>query len=297
MTSNTISTVEDTLSRNPISTVKNTLSIGKNTRSGPESVARQNSLFHDSLLDSSVEHKRRTWTTLFSVGLQTLLIGTLILLPLWFTDVLPQQQLVTFLVAPPPPPSPPPPPAAPTASPTKAVKVSSNIVEERLLTPSRVPTKVHMITEEEAPPPPGVTGGVVGGVPGGTPGGQLDGVIGGIIRSNAYVPVVHPASKPTPTVQRVRVSQGVTQGLLIYKIDPTYPTPAHNARIQGTVVLAAVIGKDGNVTSLRLVNGNPMLANAAIDAVKQWRYKPFLLNGQPVEIETTVTVNFALHNG
>jgi protein TonB len=297
MTRNTISTVEDTLSRNSISTVKNTFSIGKSTRSGPESVARENNLFHDSLLDSGVERKRRTWTTLFSVGLQSLLIGTLILLPLWFTDALPQQQLVTFLVAPPPPP-PPPPPAASTASPTKAVKVSSNIVEGRLLTPSKVPTKVHMITEEEAPPPPGVTGGVIGGVPGGTPGGQLDGVIGGIIRSNSYVPVVHPVSKPAqPTVQRVRVSQGVTQGLLIYRIEPTYPTPAHNARIQGTVVLAAVIGKDGSVSSLRLVNGNPMLANAAIDAVKQWRYKPFLLNGQPVEIETTVTVNFALLNG
>ena len=253
--------------------------------------------FKDSLLDSSVERKRRTWTTLLSVGLQSLLIGTLILLPLWFTDALPTQQLVTFIVAPPPPPPPPPPPAESTASTPRAVKVSSNIAEERLFTPSKVPTKVHMINEEEAPPPSGVTGGVVGGVPGGTPGGQLDGVIGGIISSNSYVPVVHPVSKPAPTVQRVRVSQGVTKGLLVSRVEPDYPTVAHEARIQGTVVLDAVIGKDGSVERLQVVSGNPLLSQAAIDAVKQWRYKPFLLNGQPVEIETEVTVNFAMHNG
>jgi protein TonB len=95
----------------------------------------------------------------------------------------------------------------------------------------------------------------------------------------------------------MRVSQGLTQGLLVYRIEPTYPRLAQLARINGVVVLTAIIGKDGNVERLQLVSGNPLLAPAAIDAVKQWHYKPFLLNGQPIEIETTVTVNFQVHNG
>ena len=99
-----------------------------------------------------------------------------------------------------------------------------------------------------------------------------------------------------PAVKRVRVSPGVTKGLLAYRIEPTYPILAREAHIQGAVVLNAVIGKDGNIENLQLVSGHPMLAPAAIDAVRQWRYKPFLLNGQPLEVETTVTVTFALRS-
>jgi protein TonB len=99
-------------------------------------------------------------------------------------------------------------------------------------------------------------------------------------------------SKPVPTVQRVHISQGVTKGLLIYRVEPTYPPLAQQARIQGVVVLTAIISKDGNIQNLQVVGGHPMLAPAAIEAVKHWRYKPFLLNGQPVEVETTVTVTF-----
>lgn len=283
--------------RNTISTVESTFSIGSSTRSGLESVAREHALFSNILLDSSVQRKRTTWTTLVSFVLQSSVLGLLLLLPLWFTEALPKQQILTLLEAPPPPvPPPPPPPAASAASLTKAVKVTSNIAEERLLTPSRVPTKVQVIKEEdEGAPPVAAADGVVGGVPGGTPGGQLGGVIGGIISSNlAPVPKL---SKPVPTVQRVRVSQGLTKGLLVFRIEPTYPRLAQLGRVSGTVVLTAIIGKDGNVERLQLVSGNPLLAPAAIDAVKQWRYKPFLLNGQPVEIETTVTVNFEVHNG
>jgi protein TonB len=90
----------------------------------------------------------------------------------------------------------------------------------------------------------------------------------------------------------VRVSQGVTKGLLIYRVEPAYPPLAKQARIQGVVVMTALIDKGGNVQNLQVVSGHPLLAPAAIEAVKQWRYKPFLLNGQPVEVETTVTVNF-----
>jgi len=264
------------------------VTIGPLASAAPDKV-----LFEVSLLDSSVaQRKRRTWATLLSFVLQLFLIGLLLLLPLWFTDVLPKQQLLTLLEAPPPPPPPPPPPAASTPSAARVVKVTSNIANGRLRTPSRIPSKVQMIKEDDAPPPVATTGGVVGGVPGGIPGGQLDGVIGGIISSSSSPAAIPRLSPPPPAVQRVRVSQGVTKGLLIYRVEPAYPPLAKQARIQGVVVMTALIDKGGNVQNLQVVSGHPLLAPAAIEAVKQWRYKPFLLNGQPVEVETTVTVNF-----
>jgi len=131
-----------------------------------------------------------------------------------FTEALPKAQLLTFLIAPPPPP-PPPPPAAPMV---KVVRETDVLNNGGLRTPSRIPKKIEMIKEEEAPPP-APTGGVVGGIPGGIPGGQLGGVIGGIISSTSMgaVPKLEP-------VKRIRVSQGVTQGLLVHKIQPPYPT-------------------------------------------------------------------------
>ena len=103
-----------------------------------------------------------------------------------------------------------------------------------------------------------------------------------------------PGTAATPT--HVRVSQGVSQGLLVQAVKPTYPTLARSARVQGTVVLQVVIAKDGTIKSINAISGHPMLVPAAIDAVKQWRYKPYYLNGKPVEMETTVNVNFTLSN-
>ena len=261
------------------------------TKALDSSTAHDNGIFGTILLASSVgQRNRRTWATATSFLLQFLLIGFLLLLPLWFTEALPKQQLLTFLEAPPPPPPPPPPPASP--APVKIAKVASNIANGQLRTPSRIPAKVRMIKEDDAPPPVAITGGVVGGVPGGIPGGQLGGVIGGIISSSSSVAAIPTLSKPVPTVQRVRVSQGVIDGLLINRIEPTYPPLAQQARIQGVVVLTAIIGKDGSVQRLQVVSGHPLLAPAAIAAVKQWRYKPFVLNGAPLEVETTITVTF-----
>jgi protein TonB len=246
-------------------------------------------MFEDSLIESGGRLRtKRGATTLFSFLFQVMLIGLLILIPLLYTEELPKQQLMTFLVAPPPPPPPPPPAAAPI----KVVKtVQTDIVNGQLRTPTKIPEKVQMIKEEEAPPPVMATGGVVGGVPGGVPGGQMGGVIGGIISST---PIAVPK---VATPQRVRVSQGVSTGLLIRKVQPNYPPLARQARIQGSVVLQAEISKDGSIENLRLVSGHPMLAPAAIEAVKQWKYKPYFLNGEPVEVETQVTVNFTLSGG
>jgi protein TonB len=242
-------------------------------------------MFEDSLLESGGRLKtKRGRTTTFAIILEVALIGVMVLMPLIFTEALPKQQLMTFLVAPPPPPPPPPPPAAAV----KIVKqVQTDIVNGALRTPTKIPQKIQMIKEDEAPPSM-ASAGVVGGVPGGIPGGQMGGVIGGIISST---PVAVPK---VATPQRVRVSAGVTSGLLVRKVNPVYPPLARQARISGTVVLRAVISKDGSIENLSLVSGHPMLAPAAIDAVKQWKYKPYLLNGEPVEVDTEIQVNFTL---
>jgi periplasmic protein TonB len=246
-------------------------------------------MFEDSLIESGGRLRtKRGLTTSLSFVLQVVLVGILVLIPLLFTEALPKTQLMTFLVAPPPPPPPPPPPAA---APIKIVKqVQTDIVNGQLRTPTKIPEKVQMIKEDEAPPPVMSAAGVIGGVPGGVPGGSMGGVIGGIISSTPVVPKV-------ATPQRVRVSQGVTQGLLIRKIQPAYPPLARQARIQGSVLLQAEISKEGTIENLRLISGHPMLAPAAIEAVKQWRYKPYILNGEPVEVETQITVNFTLSGG
>jgi len=245
-------------------------------------------MFEDSLIESGGKLKtKRGWTSLISFALQVMIIGVMVLIPLIFTEALPKQQLMTFLVAPPPPPPPPPPAAAPV----KIVhQIQTDIVNGELRTPTKIPKKVEMIKEDEAPPQMAVTG-VVGGVPGGVPGGSMGGVMGSILSS---VPTVAPK---IATPQRVRVSSGVQSGLLVRKVPPQYPPLARQARIQGTVILQAEISKEGNIINLQLVSGHPMLAPAAIEAVKQWKYKPYLLNGEPVEVETTVQVNFTLAGG
>ncbi|MBZ5657145.1 MAG: energy transducer TonB [Acidobacteriia bacterium] len=120
-------------------------------------------------------------------------------------------------------------------------------------------------------------------------------------RSKTTEPVKSPAKgalgKSGPsTPQRVRVSQGVSTGLLIKKVTPNYPPLARQARVQGLIVLQAEISKEGTIQNLQLISGHPMLAPAAIEAVKQWRYKPYVINGKPVAVETQVTVDFALKN-
>lgn len=241
-------------------------------------------MFEDSLIESGRRLKtKRGLTSSIAFLFEAALVGVMVLIPLLFTDALPKAQLIASLVAPPPPPPPPPPPAAVV----HVVKqIQTDIVNGQLRTPTKIPKKVEIIKEDAAPPP--VMAGIVGGVPGGVPGGQMGGVIGGIISST---PVAVPK---VATPQRVRVSQGVTQGLLIRKVTPVYPALARQARIQGTVVLQAEISKTGDIQNLQTISGHPMLAPAAIEAVKQWKYRPYILNGEPVEVETQITVNFTL---
>jgi periplasmic protein TonB len=130
------------------------------------------------------------------------------------------------------------------------------------------------------------------GVPGGTGDPSASSVL------NAIVNLTPPAVVPRPTISApLRISEGVAQGFLVRQVQPVYPPLARQARIQGAVLLQAIIGKDGSIENLRLVSGHPMLAPAAIQAVRQWRYRPYTLNRQPVEVQTEITVNFVLGSG
>jgi protein TonB len=244
----------------------------------------------DDLVESTITPKRtnKRWTMVLSLVLQCAILFVLILIPLIYTEALPKTMLTTLLVAPPPPPPPPPPPVA--AAVVKMKPVVRLMQAGKLVAPKAIPKEVKIIKEEEMPPDVGMVG-VTGGVPGGVPGGQAGGVIGGVI--GGVVGNVPPPPKATP--QRIRQGGNVQQAKLINRVQPTYPPLARQARIQGTVRLHAIIAKDGTVQQLEVLSGHPLLVQAALDAVRQWRYQPTLLNGEPVEVDTTIDVIFSLN--
>jgi protein TonB len=145
---------------------------------------------------------------------------------------------------------------------------------------------------QEAVPPPQVSFNTGQGVEGGTGDGSRDGVWRSLSDSLSHVAPL-PAPPPTPSVPVFRPSR-LLEGSLIRRVTPTYPPLARTARIQGPVVLFAVISKAGTIDNLRVISGHPMLVSAAIEAVSQWRYRPYILNNEPIEVETQITVNFLL---
>ena len=101
-----------------------------------------------------------------------------------------------------------------------------------------------------------------------------------------------PTNLAQPTLATLKISQGVSQGLLIKRVQPQYPQAALAVHAQGTVQIEATVNKQGSVVNPRVLSGDPLLARAALEAVRQWRYKPYFLDGQPVEIQTQITINF-----
>ena len=159
----------------------------------------------------------------------------------------------------------------------------------KLTAPKTVPKEIKMIVESEEPPS---AAGVVGGVPGGVAGGALGGMLGGAIAPPPPPPP--PPPKPKAPTAPIRVGGNVQQANLIKQPKPVYPPLAKAARVQGTVKFQATISKDGTIQNLQLLSGPPLLVQAAMQAVQQWQYKPTLLNGEPVEVITTIDVNFTL---
>jgi protein TonB len=244
-------------------------------------------MFEDSLFDSGgALRKRKTWPKLVSFVIEVAAIGLLVLAPLIYTQGLPKQFVMDVLSCPSPPAG---------RAPTQAVREQPRAARENrelddkvLREPSRIPLKTQMVRDEASSArPPSIDGLVAGGTSNGVP----SAVITEIAR------VVPPTVVKPATPQKLRVSSGVAAGMLVYQLKPTYPRLATQARIQGTVVLQAVIGKDGTVHDLHVISGHPMLVPAAIEAVRQWKYRPYLLNNEPVEVDTQINVNFTLSGG
>ena len=243
-------------------------------------------MFEDMVVSGANSVKtNKPWTVVLSMLFQVLFLGILILIPLIYTEALPKAMLATMIVAPPPPPPPPPPPVA-----TQIVKVKPQVHlmdAGKLVAPKVIPKDVKIIKEEAEPD---MNAGMAGGVPGGVAGGSMGGVIGGVIGGMGGAP-----PPPKPTASRIRQGGSVQAALLVNKVQPVYPPLARQTRISGTVRLHALISKQGTVESLEVLSGHPLLVRAAMDAVQQWKYKPTLLNGEPVEVDTTIDVIFSLN--
>jgi periplasmic protein TonB len=241
----------------------------------------QGSLFRE--IESGAKLGRNPLAGTGALALQCLLLLAVVVIPLFHTDPLPKRETLTMLYLQPP-------AAAGNATKLRAPTPPS----PSILTPTSTGILAPVHKTQEAPPPPvGTTGGVVGGVPDGVVGGVSGGVFSEMLNSAPSVPV--PAKSPMPTpVKRIRVASRVVEANLIHDVPPQYPPEAGRARLEGAVVLMAVIGQDGSVKDVRVESGLPMLAQAAIDAVKQWRYKPYLIDGEPVEVDSRITINFTL---
>ncbi len=243
----------------------------------------------DEMVISSPNPKKtnKRWTVFLSMLLQCAFLAILILIPLIYTEALPKTMMATMLTAPPPPPPPPPPPAV---AQVVHVKPQVHLMDAgKLVAPKVIPREVKII-KEDAEPDMGAVG-MAGGVPGGVAGGSMGGVIGGVIGGMGGAP---PPPKPKLSGP-LKVGGNVQAARIINKIQPLYPPLARQTRISGTVRLHAIIGKDGTIQSLEVLNGHPLLQQAALDAVRQWRYQPTLLNGEPVDVDTTIDVIFTLN--
>ena len=245
-------------------------------------------MFDDLVISGTPIKKGRSRLSMcISALVQFGILGLLVLVPLIYTEALPKSFFMTTLVAPPPPPPPAPPP--PPIQKVVVKPVQRIIQQGKMMAPTVIPKEVKMIKEEELPPDVGGFS-AVGGVPGGVPGGMPGGVMGGIIGGTSLAP---PPPKPEAP-KRIVVGGRVQEAKIINQIKPTYPPLARQARVQGTVKLHAIIAKDGTIQQLEVVSGPPLLVGAALQAVRQWRYKPTTLNDEPVEVDTFIEVVFSL---
>jgi periplasmic protein TonB len=243
-------------------------------------------IFH-SLIASSGEKltPRNPWATVGSLMFQLLLLIAIVVIPLFHTDLLPKRERVTMLYLQPP-----------QAAGAKAAKIQAPKPKSTYAPTSiAMPAPVHT-THEATPLPADTTSEAIGGFPGGVVGGVPGGVLTEMLDLPRSMPLPAETHEPAP-VKRIHVASREAEANLIHDVPPQYPPEAGRQRIEGAVVLLAVIGKDGSVQDVQVVSGLPLLAQAAMEAVNQWRYKPYLLNGVPVEIESRITINFTLSRG
>ena len=234
-------------------------------------------------LESSWDQSaRRGWSTLASFGFQAMALSLLLAIPLIWVQAPPRIAWLQSPVAA---------PVIPVAEPPRIVRHEaaqhytansvSNLLNGHILIPSRIPRYIAEVDDTgggPAPNLPGIEFGRKG--PGGVPYGLGD-----------AIPVIVP---PPPVDSHPRRVSHWAEGNVVYRVQPAYPPIAKQVRVQGAVVLRAIISKTGTIEHLTAVSGPPLLVKAAVDAVQRWRYRPYLLNDEPIEIETEITVNFVL---
>jgi protein TonB len=245
-------------------------------------------MFENSLIESG-PHKgggKRALTLPVSILIHGLIIGVALGASIWFVEDVPEPPIpVTFYASAPPPPPPPPAaapkPAAVKPETPKPVPVRPTEMTAPTVIPERIPEPLA-VPEVDLPEGEGVEGGVEGGVPGGVPGGVIGGVVGG--------------TGPGTGEEPLRVGGDVKPPQLINRVEPSYPEAARKARMEGVVILEAIITAAGNVEEVRVLKSvNPLLDSAAQRAVTAWKYRPATLNGRAVRVYLTVTVTFNLH--
>jgi protein TonB len=241
-------------------------------------------LFEDLIDSDRVAHRTHQSQTLpVSLALHAIVAAVIVVAPILAADQLPDpaSAVKAFFVEPmaAPPPPPPPPPPAPRAANAPRVTPKAVVQNNQFVAPVEVPQEI----KPEEGLDLGVEGGVPGGVEGGVPGGVVGGVVGGL-----------PDAPPPPPVAAVRVGGQIKEPKKLKNVSPVYPDIAKQARVQGVVILECTISPQGRVSDVKVLRGIPLLDQSAIDAVKQWVYTPTLLNGVPVPVIMTVTVNFKL---
>ena len=224
---------------------------------------------------------------LVSTAAQLVVLGLVVLVPVLFvTHAVPRPPtMMAFVAAAPPPPPPPPPPVQPAK---KLEAVTAAPTADHFAAPIEAPASM-------SPDPLGEDDiGVPEGVEGGVPGGVVGGVVGGL-------PDVPPAPPPPPAPAApsapVRVGGRIQPPTLIHRVEPTYPPTAVSAHLQGMVILEAIVDEEGRVTEVKVLRSvNPLLDREALNAVRQWRYAPVVLNGTPVKFVLSVSLSFSLQN-
>jgi protein TonB len=244
-------------------------------------------MFEDVLIESAKQkgRGRKALSLPVSLALHVLVIAAAVGASIWFVEDVPEPPIpVTFYAAAPPPPPPPPAAAPKPAAPKPETPKPIPVRPAEMTAPTVIPETVPVPLAE--PEPEGPTEGVEGGVEGGVPGGVMGGVIGGVVGGTG----------PGTGEEPLRVGGDVKAPQLINRVEPSYPEAARKARMEGVVILEAIITANGNVEDVKVLKSvNPLLDAAATRAVQQWKYRPATLNGRAVRVYLTVTVTFNLH--
>jgi protein TonB len=225
------------------------------------------------VVEPSIKVGSRKWYTVpLSIVVHSALIAIIVIVPLMAADALPSPpSIIAFVAATPPPPPPPPPPRRLTPKPEMEVSPTAAPVEA----PSAIAPETGMENGAEE-----IENGAIGGIPGEVPG--------------SIVVDLEAPPPPPPTPAPVRVGGSIKTPTQVRRVSPEYPAIAQYARVEGMVIIEAVIGPSGTVEGAKVLRSIPLLDAAALDAVKQWVYTPTLLNGVPVPVIMTVTVHFTL---